>query len=67
MRKSKYDKKSEKEIMRLLDVAVKKHGLAEVRHAANKWCCAMRAKASLAKARRELEHRLEEVNRKLAA
>ena len=54
MRKSKYDKKSKDY---LLDVA-EKHGLAEVRHAANKWCCAI--KASLAKAG-ELEHRLEEV------
>ena len=67
MRKTKYDKRNEKEIMRLLDVAVKKFGMVEVRHAANKWCGAMRAKASLAKARKELENKLEEVNRKLAA
>ena len=53
--------------MKLLDNAVRKHGLAEVRHAANKWGNAQRAKISLGKARKALERRLDEVNRKLAA
>lgn len=66
-RKSKYDKKSEKTIMKFLDGLTKKHGLTEVRHAANKWCNAQRDRASLAKARKALEDKLAEVNRKLAA
>lgn len=62
---NKYDKKTEKALLKLLDGASKKFGLREVRHAANKWCEAQRAKASLSKARAELEKRLEDVNRKL--
>ena len=66
-RKNKYDKQTEKAIIKVLDMAVKKYGLNEVRHAANKWCNAQRAKISLAKARKTLEEKLVEVNRKLAA
>ena len=51
--------------MKILDGSAKKHGMTNMRHAANKWCAAQRDKASLAKARTELEKRLAEVNRKL--
>jgi hypothetical protein len=66
MRKPKFDKKTEKALIKLLDGASKKFGLNEVRHAANKWCDGQRAKASLAKARAELEKKLAEVNSKLS-
>ena len=65
MRKTRFDKKVEKSIMKMLDGHAKKHGMTDTRHAANKWCAAQRDKASLAKARTELEKRLAEVNRKL--
>ncbi len=67
MSKSKFDRKTEKAIMKMLDGAARKHGLKEVRHAANKWCTAQRDKASLAKAQKELQAKLEEVNRKLVS
>ena len=67
MRKNRFDKKTEKALVRLLDNASKKYSLTEVRHATNKWCNAQRDRASLAKARAELEKRLSEVNRKLSA
>lgn len=66
MRKTRFNKKSEKSIMKYLDGAAKKFGLTDTRHAANKWVNAQRIKASLAKAQKALEAKLQEVNRKLA-
>ena len=67
MRKNKFDRKTEKAIMKMLDGAARKHGMSDVRHSANKWCTAQRDKASLAKAQKELQAKLEEVNRKLVS
>jgi len=66
MRKTRYDKKIEKAIMKHLDVAAKKYGMSDVRHGANKWCNAQREKVSLTKAQKALEAKLAEVNRKLS-
>ena len=64
---AKFDRKIEKTVLKLLDVAAKKHGVPNVRHAANKWATAQREKVALGKAQRELEKKLDEVNRKLRA
>lgn len=66
VRKEKYNRKIEKYIVRVLEQLSKKHGLPDVRHAANKWLVAQRDRASLAKARKELRARLREVNQRLA-
>lgn len=66
MRKPKFDRVKEKAIIHMLDSAAKKYGLADARHAANKWCGAQRVKARLAKQQRELKKQLAEVNKKLA-
>ena len=63
-RNSKYPQ--EKALLAMLDATAKKFGLAEVRHAVNKWGTAQREKAALAKARKVLEARLADVDRRLA-
>ena len=61
----KFDKTKEKALIKLLDTAVRKYGLLDVRHAANKWATVQRARHSLAKKRAALQRELEQVNQKL--
>lgn len=63
-RNSKYS--ATKTILKVLDGLARKHGLVEVRHAANKWATAQRERASLAKQRKALEQKLAEVSRRLS-
>lgn len=64
-RQMKFDKATEKLILRQLDQAAKKHGLAVMRHAINKWAAVQRDKASITKEQRELQKRLAELNKRL--
>ena len=66
MKKTKFDKVIEKKVLSLLDIAAKKHGITNVRHATNKWANAQRDKARLAKQRVALERELVEVYKRLS-
>mgnify|MGYP001561747693 CR=1 FL=1 len=65
MRKNGFDRGIEKAVIRLLDNSARKHGMKEVRHAANKWSKAQGDKISLGKKQKALEAQLAEVQRRL--
>jgi hypothetical protein len=67
MRNSKWDKKVEKAILRLLDGAVRKYGIRDARHAVSKWARTQTDRLAIAKERRRLEQELAEVNARLRA
>lgn len=62
---SKWDRKIEKRVLRLLDGAARKHGMRDVRHAVNKWTRIQSERLSIAKERKRLEQKLAEVNARL--
>jgi len=65
MARKRADSASVKAVIKLLDHAAKKHGLAEVRRAANRWAIGQRDKLRLARQRVALERELAEVNKRL--
>lgn len=66
MRNGKFDKAAMRSVMKALDSATRKHGLALVRHAATKWNNGQRDQARLVKQRAMLEKQLAEVSQRLA-
>lgn len=66
MSRLKFDKAATRAVMKLLDSASRKHGLAQVKHAATKWANGQRDKARLLKQRAALERQLTEVSRALS-
>lgn len=65
MKKSRYDKLKEKAVMKLLDQAVMKYGMADVRHGAMKWGNAQRRKIVLVRQQKQLEADLSAVREEL--
>ena len=65
MKNGKFDKTATRSVMKSLDAAAKKHGLALVKHAATKWATGQRDKARLIKQRAVLEKELAEVSKQL--
>lgn len=59
------DSAATKSVLEILDGAAKKHGLREVRYAANKWVKGQGDKLRLARQRAALERELAEVNQRL--
>jgi len=66
MKNGKFDKTAMRSVMKALDAATKKHGLALVKHAATKWSNGQRDKARLLKQRVTLEKELAEVSKQLS-
>jgi len=61
----KWDKKTERTILRLLDGMVRKYGIRDARHAVNKWNSGQGERAAIAKAQREVDKRLAILNARL--
>lgn len=59
------DSAATKAVLKMLDGVAKKHGLREVRYAANKWVKGQGDRLRLAKQRAALERELAEVNQRL--
>ena len=66
MRKERFSKAITHSVLRLLDNAARKHGLAEVKHAATKWTNGQRDKARLLKEQAALTRELAEVSKRLS-
>jgi hypothetical protein len=64
MRKSPFDKRIEKAILRMLDGLVTKHGIKDVSHAVSKWNRARLVRNSVNRERRKLRERLAELEAK---
>ncbi len=57
----KFDKRSEKTILKALDALAKKHGPRDTAHAVNKWTRARLVRNSVEKERQKLRKRLAEL------
>jgi hypothetical protein len=61
MAKVTFDKRKERAILHLIEVAVSKFSLRDVTHAVNKWNRARMIRAAVQKERRRLQQRLAEL------